>query len=250
MESFDQDIYPLAILIFIFTALFILVFFRLFKFLLQFMRLSKSHSEMVRKYLPLSELVVWTLFLIWAIQYLFNRGFLLTLVPLLVFIIIILYLARFGLRDIMAGIVFKTANDLNLQDHIDVAGISGKVSAIKQSTLEIEDASGRIVSIPYSKITGSVLLRQYPSQSLLSYNFILQVPLTQMPDGPTAFIEKLRVSILTLPWASQKKEPKIHSIRENTEDVHFNITIFSLDESYFAMTEKHLENEFSGKVVR
>jgi small-conductance mechanosensitive channel len=250
MEAFNSEIYPVAILLFIFIALFIVVFFRLFKYLIPFFRLQSSRAKFVKKYLPVSELTVWVLFLTWSTQYLFNRGYVLAWIPLLIFIIAILFLAWFGLKDIMAGIIFKTAHTLQLRDHISVAGISGKVTAIKQSTIEIEDQTGRIISIPFSKITGNILLRQYPSQSLLSHNFRISISNENITDGVFELIENLRITILTLPWASQKKEPKISVEEEYKEDILFNITVFSLDEGYFPLIEKHLEKKYKGKVLK
>jgi hypothetical protein len=250
MEAFNSEIYPVAILLFLFVALFIIVFFRLVKYLIPFLRLHSSKAKFAKKYLPVSELAVWILFLTWSTQYLFNRGYILAWIPLLIFILIILYLAWFGLKDIIAGIIFKTAHTLKINDYINVVGITGKVTAIKQSTIEIEDQTGRIVSIPFSRITGNILQQQYPSQSLLSHNFSIRIPNPNLSQGVFKLIEKLRITILTLPWASQKKEPKIIIEEEYTEDILFNITVFSLDERYFPMIEKHLERKYNGKILK
>jgi hypothetical protein len=250
MEAFNSKIYPVAILLFLFVALFIVVFFRLVKYLIPFFRLHSSRAKFVKKYLPVSELTIWVLFLTWSTQYLFNRGYILAWIPLLIFIIIILYLAWFGLKDIIAGIIFKTAHSLQINDQINVAGISGKVTAIKQSTIEIEDQSGRIISIPFSKVNGNILLRQYPSQSLLSHTFRMSIPNPDLSEGVFELKEKLRIAILTLPWSSQKKEPKISVEEEYKETVLFNITVFSLDDRYFPMIEKHLEKKYSGRVLK
>ncbi|GEM_PF-708583 len=248
MESFTQGLYPVSALIFIMAAVFIFAFFRLFKYLLQFIRIPRPQGDFVLRYLPVAELTAWVLFFIWGIQYLFKRGFLLTLIPLIVFIIIIIYLSWFALRDIIAGVVFKTGSSLMVNDHVNLTGTSGKVTAIKLRNLEIEDYSGQMVSIPYSKIVGQVIRKSYPSQSLLSHNFIFRIP---AQTGVDLFqcMENMRTDILTLPWSSQKKDPKISIEEETPQHILYNITVFSLDEAYFKKTEKFLEEEYKGKVL-
>lgn len=250
MEALNPGIFSFSIFLFVILALINFVFFRLFKYLVQFIRLTPRNAAFVNRYLPVTELAIWTIFFIWAIQYLFNRGYLVTIVPMLVFLIIILYLAWYGLKDIIAGVIFKTTNPLQDNDHVTVAGITGKVTAIRQASMEIEDYSGHIVNVPFSKIVGNIVLKHYPSQSLLSHNFLLQCPLSDIEGGVFDLSENLRTTILALPWASQKKEPKISIEAEGAEHILLNITIFSLDQSYFIKTEKFLEKEFGGQVVK
>lgn len=249
MMAFIQGVYPFSVSAVILVALIIFSGFRLFKFLMQFIRLPLPQAAMVNKYLPVGELVVWSMFFLWAIQFLFTRGYLVSVVPLILFVIIILYLAWFGLKDIIAGVIFKTTSHLQISDHVNIAGITGKVASIGYSGIELEDYSGRVVQIPFSKIVGNIWQKQYSSQSLLSHNFLLRIPLNDEMGDLFEVMEKLRMTILAFPWSSQKKEPKISIQDENPREVLFNITIFSLDQAYFVRTEKLLEKEFNGRVV-
>jgi len=250
MEAFYPGIYPLSIIIFLITAFFILAFFRLIKYMIQFVRLPKHKADLAKKYLPVAELTIWIIFFTWAIQYLYNRGYLVTIVPLMIFIIIILYLAWYVLKDLIAGIVFKTSNPLAINDHITVAGVSGKIIEIGQNILKIENDSGRIITIPYSKITGEIIQMHFPSQSLLSHCFLFKMELIYETEQVFEIIEKLRITILSLPWASQKKEPMIIIKDEGPNDILFSITVFSLDNGYFTRIEKFLEKEFNGRVIK
>jgi small-conductance mechanosensitive channel len=243
MATFSSGIYSVAVLMFLFNALLILAFFRLVKYLIPYMRLTSSQSEFVNKNLPVAELAAWIIFLVWAMQYMVVRGYLLTLFPVLVFTIIILYLAWYGLKDLIAGVVFRSSYSLNINDHISVMGIAGKITAISPTRIELEDHSGQIISIPYGKMAGNVVLRQYPSQTILSHHFMFEVPQTESPEDVFVIMEKLRITILALPWASQKKAPKITVEEQHTDHLILGITIFSIDESYFTRMEKILENE-------
>ena len=215
---------------------------------MQFIRLPVQQAEFFNKYLPVAELSVWIIFLLWSIQYLGSRGQLITLVPFLVFIILILYLAWYSLKDITTGVIFKTGKTHHINDHISVAGITGKITAMGMRNIEIEDYSGQIVTIPYSKIVGNIMLKSYPSQSLLSHNFRMKIAANENKDIFRT-IENMHISILTLPWSSQKKEPKISIEMETDQYYILSITIFSLDESYFKKTEKYLQQQYKGTVL-
>jgi small-conductance mechanosensitive channel len=244
-EVHEHDVYSLSIIWVLVVAALIIALFKLIRTLLPYTGIESENRETIKRYLPIAELASWALFLIWSIQFLFSRGFLLSIIPVLVFIIIVLYLAWYGLKDIMAGILFKAGSYFQINDYVDVAGISGKVLALKQRVIEIEDSAGRTVVIPYSQVTGKIFLKHYPSHSVLSHSFLLRVPASNITDGLISFIQKMHITILTLPWASHKKEPRIHIEQENQQEVIFNITIYSLDEKYFAMTERFLEKHFT-----
>lgn len=247
MDTVTFSIFRFSIVVFLLTGIIIFVFFRLFRYLMQFVRLSPGRILFLTKYLPLAELSTWILFLLWSIQYFATRGQLITLVPLLVFVIIILYLAWFALKDITAGVIFKTGKTHQLNDHISVAGIQGVIHAMGMRNLEVEDPEGRMIQIPYSRVVGNIMLKSYTSQSLLSHNFILQLPLQKDTDI-FQIMESIRLSILSMPWASQKNEPRISILDENPEQAELRITLFSLDTSYFKKTEKLLEKEYQARV--
>jgi len=248
MDTTSFSIFQFSILVFLMVGALIFIFFRLFSYMMQFVRLPIHQVEFFNKYLPVAELIVWIIFLLWSIQYLGSRGQLITLVPFLVFIILILYLAWYSLKDITTGVIFKTGKTHHINDHISVAGITGRITAMGMRNIEIEDYSGQIVTIPYSKIVGNIMLKSYPSQSLLSHNFRMKIAANENTDIFRT-IDNMHISILTLPWSSQKKEPKISIELETDQYYTLSITIFSLDESYFKRTEKYLQEQYKGTVI-
>jgi small-conductance mechanosensitive channel len=248
MDTTSFSIFQFSIIVFLMVGALIFIFFRLFRYMMQFIRLPVQQIEFFNKYLPVAELIVWIIFLLWSIQYLGSRGQLITLIPFLVFIILILYLSWYSLKDITTGVIFKTGKTHHINDHISVAGITGKITAMGMRNLEIEDYSGQIVTIPYSKIVGNIMLKSYPSQSLLSHNFRMKITADENTDIFST-VENIRTSILTLPWSSQKKEPKIIIETESKDFFMLSITIFSLDESYFKKTEKILQQQFNGIII-
>jgi small-conductance mechanosensitive channel len=248
MRQDHFDIIQFTLIFLLLLGAMIFAFFRLFKYLIQFMRIPVQQREFLLKYLPAAELFFWTTFLMWASQLLYSRGQIISLVPLLIFTIIIIFLGWFLLKDLVAGVIFRINNPYKINDYIQVSGLSGRLISIKLQCLEIEDPHGRVIAIPYSKVAGNIVSRAYPSQSILSHNFVLKMSRGR-ETNIFNIIEKLRKTILTLPWSAQKKEPKIEIADESEDSITFRITIYSLDESYFKKTEKHLEEKFGATAL-
>jgi small-conductance mechanosensitive channel len=249
MRQEHIDIIQFTLIFLLLLGAMIFAFFRLFKYLIQFMRIPVRQREFLLKYLPATELFAWVAFLMWASQLLYSRGQIISIVPLLIFTIIIILLGWFLLKELVAGIIFRINNRYKINDYIHISGLSGRLLSVGLQCLEIEDAQGRIIAIPYSKVAGNIVSRAYPSQSILSHNFVLKIG---RGDEANIFnlIEKLRKTILTLPWSAQKKEPKIEIADESEDSIAFRITIYSLDEVYFKKTEKHLEEKFGATALK
>lgn len=248
MDYFNPGVYFFNILFASLAAIFIFIFFRLFKYLIQFFKLPRATVEFINKYFPVTELIAWIFYLFWCIQYFFSRGLLITFVPLLVFIGLTLFLIWFALKDIIAGIVFKSLNFYKLNDTISVDNVSGKIVKLGQRMLQVENISGQIMSIPYSKLSGSFLIKSHPSQTLISHNFVIKIPLD---DGEDIFrkIEDIKTEIMLLPWSSQKKEPKIYVREENRDFMILALTLYSLDETYIQRTGKHLRDIYRASIL-
>jgi small-conductance mechanosensitive channel len=243
MRQDHFDIIQFTLIFLLFLGAMIFAFFRLFKYLIQFMRIPVRQREFLLKYLPAAELFFWITFLMWASQLLYSRGQIISLVPLLIFTIIIILLGWFLLKDLVAGVIFRINNPYKINDYIHISGLSGKLISIGLQCLEIEDPQGRVIAIPYSKVAGNIISRAFPSQSILSHNFVLKI--NRVPETDIfSLTEKLRKTILTLPWSAQKKEPKIEIADESKDFIVFRITIYSLDEIYFKKMEKHIEEKY------
>ncbi|MFW5758989.1 MAG: mechanosensitive ion channel domain-containing protein [Bacteroidota bacterium] len=249
MELFGSGNYFFSTSLVITGVVFIFALFRGFRYLLQYFRLPRNFVELVEKYLPAAELTVWLLFLIWSVHFFYTKGLLITFLPLLVLLSIVLYLIWYALRDITAGIVFKTSGRFQINDAISVGDVNGKIIEMGQRNLIIENLSGQIISIPYSKVDGIMITKSSPSQSLVSHNFLFQLTIEQEKDV-FELIQNLQADILLLPWSSQKKEPIIRIHEETDKTVILAITIYCLEEISFKKTEKFLTNAYHGKVLK
>jgi hypothetical protein len=245
METSPLGTFQITLIIFILSGIVLFALFRLIHFILQYIGMERRQSELIFNILPVAELICWIIWLLWSIQYFYSYGQLILVFPVILLIMIVLFLSWYALKDLTAGIIFKTGKIHQLNDQISVAGISGRISAWGLRTLELEDNNGQMISIPYSRMLGNIISRSYPSQTLLSHNFNLRIKKTRNFDV-SAFEMELRHVILTLPWSSQTKEPRINVLEDTEASMAYNITIYSLDETYLKKTETVLLERFKG----
>lgn len=248
MELFGTGSYFFSTSLVIIGVVFIFAVFRAFRYLLQYFRLPRNLVELIEKYMPAVELTIWLLFLIWSIHFFYAKRLLITFIPLLVLLSLVLYLVWFALRDITAGIIFKTSGRFQVNDTISLGEVKGRIVGMGQRNLLIENLSGQIVSIPYTRVDGNIITKSSPSQSLLSHNFNFRL---LVPENMDAFqlVQNVQSELLLLPWSSQKKEPKVRISEENEREVTLVITIYCLEEMYFKKTENFLTGTYQGKVL-
>ena len=249
MELFGSGGYFFATSLVIIGVVFIFALFRVFRYLLQYFRLPRNFVELIEKYLPAVELTIWLLFLTWSAHFFYSKKLLITFIPLLVLFSLVLYLIWYALRDITAGIIFKTSGRFEINDTISLGNVKGKIIEMGQRNLIIENLLGQIISIPYTKVDGNMITKSSPSQSLLSHNFLFQLSIEEEKDV-FKLIQNLHADILLLPWSSQKKEPIIRIYDEIDGKVILAITIYCLEEINFKKTENFLSDTYHGKVLK
>jgi len=247
MENLSQLFISITPIIFLILTFLIFSIFRLFRPIMKYFKFTEARKQFITRYLPVSELIIWIIFLGGMSQYYYYKEYPLLLAPAIIFTAILFFLAWFALKDVIAGIVTKTSGHIKVHDIITVSGFTGRVIQLSYTHLLVEDNSGKVFTIPYSTINPSTIVRHSSSQTLLPHTFLFAC--NNNGTDAAKITEQLKKEILILPWASQKKEPRIVILEETDKTITFRITIFSVDESFLWKTSKWLEERFSGRVV-
>ncbi len=89
--------------------------------------INKKYSKWTRKVnlIPAIELIVWLIFIFWAVDYLFKNKLYYQYLVISIVIIVVIFLAWFVIKDFIAGIVFKVQNDLQINSNIQLGKIIG-----------------------------------------------------------------------------------------------------------------------------
>lgn len=230
-----------AVYEFLFLGVIVFLAFRALRFLMPLLVKRKELRRQLYRYLPVSELLVWLVFIIWSVQFFLRRNQLFAIALLCFLAILIFWLSRFLLKDFLAGVVFKTTAHFSVYDTIRFNDTVGKITRFNQRSLEIETSEGNILFIPYSELIHRTNIKTEPAETISRFSFRLK---TFKHKELAAQKTALKRALLHLPWISVKKEPQIVLVAETDNHFEFDITVFAPERKYYFLIENTLKKQF------
>ncbi len=226
---------------FILFAVLMLVFFRLLKFGLSVMFKKKKNSRLTQTYFPLVELVSWLIFLVLYLFLFFSirSAFAYVLVGVVFFLLY--FVMQFGVKDMMAGVFFKSRNKFQIGDILEFENQKGVIKNLGQSSIEIETGDGQTQFIPYTKIIFSITKKSETTGQSSGYSFLLE---TANDKDVVEITEQIKTAIISLPWSSVQRMPLINLKEQSRETSIFEITVYPVDSSFSGKIEKYVVGEF------
>ena len=231
-----------AIYIFLFFCLVLFFTFRLINYVLPLIPFRRGIKKPVLKYLPVFELLVWLLFLIWAVQFFIKYHYWYAIGLFVIIFIILIWVSWFVLKDIIAGIIFRTSENFSVNESIVLKGYSGKIVKFKSRSLELETDSGEHINIPYNIVLSEVVSKSNPAEMIKGHTFKINL---SKKSALLQSIENIKTDILNLPWISVKKVPSIKTVDETNEEFVLEITVYSLEKEYFVKIENFIKEKYS-----
>jgi len=215
--------------------------------------MSSAARTRIRVLLPSGVFVAWTLFGLWAIERLFAEksfqpvllgGVALALAALFVW---------FLLRDVVAGIIFRTKHPNVLNHHLSVGNMKGKVIGLRSTTLQIQTDSGEQLSFPYSKIAGESITEFARSKTLDRFHFALPV---EGDEDPEVLNRELRKELLLIPWVNHHIPPTVRLSSSDGRRVA-NVSFHCLNDEHASTIQERMrgaaakrEQDYSKKPKR
>ncbi|MEA3318176.1 MAG: mechanosensitive ion channel [Bacteroidota bacterium] len=222
------------------TVLFL--FFRLLALVMPIIFRKKQICRLIKKYIPSIELVVWILVLSKTYNKLFLSNKIFAILSLTIVVSIVLYFIWFALKDLVAGIVFKSTSKIELGENVRIDSYTGEIVKFAYRTLNIETIKGEVIYIPYYKIITSSVIKVNLAEAIKTYSFKLEIAKT---ENIINLIAEIRDAIINLPWSSVKKSPGVYIIEEKSDSVLFDITIYAIEEVYFYNIENYIKEKFA-----
>ncbi len=231
---------------FILFAILILIFFRLLKFGLSILFKKKKNSRLISTYFPLVELVSWLIFLVLYLFLFFSIRSVFAYV-LVGFIFFLLYFVLlYGVKDLIAGVFFKSRNKFNIGDILEFDGQKGIIKSLGHSSIEIETGDGQTQFIPYAKIIFSVTKKSESTGQSSGYSFLLE---TANDKDIMETTDQIKTAIISLPWSSIQRMPIINLKGQTDSNSIFEITVYPVDSSFSGKIEKYIVEKFSTEPV-
>ena len=220
---------------FIIAGFVLFVFLRAFKYLLPIVLKNTAQLSMAYRIFPVAETMVWVFYFSWYIFRFSEINPYYTIAIIFILLIIIFWISRYFLKDLIAGIIFRASGKFKTGDIIMFKEIKGKVRKFRVDCLEIESPENRVVYIPYGKLIDRTAIKSESTDQTMSYSFLLE---TKKNKPQEEIIKNIRRYLLSMPWSSVKKDPEV-VLREQSEHHYLiEITVFPLDKQY----AKKIEN--------
>ncbi|TVQ15037.1 MAG: mechanosensitive ion channel family protein [Bacteroidetes bacterium] len=197
-----------------------------------------THQKNMRTYVlrifPWIEVVLWTVYVFWAIHYWFHdlAGYM--LISATIAIVLILLMGWYVFRDIISGAVLRSDNNLEPGLKITTDNLSGTITSLGFISLEITSADGERVNVPYSKITGQSIAKRAAKGQGKSQSFKIHIPRRY---GALNIEKRLKRKILELPWVIAEGDIKI-SMKIMGEVYETEISFYTIKEEMLNQTEE------------
>ena len=230
---------------FVLIGIILLLLFRVLRYSLPMLVKSTKRRDFIKRQLPVIEITLWFLFLSW---FTFRFAQMLELYALIVaglLFLLIFWFSRYFLRELIAGILFKSGRRYKKGDSITVAGHTGKIQNFGLELLEIEGVDGQTIFIPYSKLVGDAIhSRSESSEKSSSHTFSLKINW----QGNFAELEKeLQAFALTLPWVSLIKPLQTTLLDQDGDTMHINLTVYLIDHDFAINVQKSFDEKFTSE---
>ena len=214
--------------------------------LINIVPLQNRTRKIVKRLVPIIEIVIWAAFFIWAANALFRANMVYTGLLLLMIVVFVLIFARVLATDLIAGIILKTEDSFKIGDSMQFGENKGKITRADYRFLEIETDMGAIVRIPYSKIAdGSIV--QLNSVEITKISHTIKIS-TDKKSSLSVTTELLRAISLNSPYVAVTKDPNIQLVSETDESFMFDISISTLDKKYIPIIQNYIEEQFESRV--
>lgn len=219
----------------------ILVIFRLIQYALPVLLANRKKYQRILHAVPVIETAVWVFFLSWFTFRFSEIRAVYTLVVVGILIILIFWISRFFLKDLIAGMFFRTSGRFKEGEVISHENQKGFIKKFGIQALEIESQEGQIIFLPYSKLFESYTIKSESKEQSAAFSFVLVIPRSHSHDE---IIHLIRAFLISLPWSSVQKAPTVY-IREQTENQYtVEVTAFPVEKIYGKKIESMTRAKF------
>ena len=209
-------------------------------------RLKANYRAQIDRLLPVVEVVIGMIFLLWAISLFVPDNSEITWWIAGVFSLGLLVAGWFSIRDLVSGIVLRSDITFKPGQWIQSNQTEGFIMNLGYRTMEIETEAGLQIKLPYSQLAKTVLATADRTKSAHAHTFLLDINNTKSVAELTSLI---RAAALTAFWSSPPRDPYIHYV-ELKEDKHlFEITVFCMNEAYSTDLERSIRRQLKDAVL-
>ncbi len=224
------------------VAIFLVI--RMFRLLIPLIFYKENPRKYILKFFPVVELIIWLIFLSWF-TFLFSEADKIYVYVLLALLLMLLFwISRYWLKDLIAGVVFRSSTRLKVGDLLHVERLKGAIRKFGNYSVELETQDSQIIFIPYSKLVDAVNIISEPTGRSQGYTFIL---VCDRKEDQTKIMQQIKTTILATPWVSVNRMPVINLVIQSDTSWEFEITVFPINKSFVGKIETLVTEKYAGK---
>jgi len=241
MNYLEQNYSAFPVLSLILMGLLVYFVLRIFRFAIPYVAKNRNLREWLGQYFSLFELSVWVVFALWFLPNLMRKNIYAGIGLSLILIAIFIWIAWFGLRNLVAGFIFKSNSGLKIGEQIQIGDQSGIILKLGYRNIVLDSANGNMVSLAYSQITNLPLIKISSNEQRHSTSFELH---TAKTDNILKLTNEIKAKILMHPRCSLTEQPKVELLQEQGQKMLFSIKIFAVENKYLSVIEEYIKVNF------
>lgn len=226
---------------FIVLSLVLVFLFRLLRYVIPLFARKNKTTERIHRILPVIEISVWFTFLSWFVFRFAEIKQAYAIIILTILIFLIFWISKFLLKELIAGIIFRSTGHYSQGDHINFQGQTGIIRRFRVNFIEAETPEGEILFIPYSQLAEEATIKKEGKEQTSAYTFLLE---TFRELSVDEMIQNVRSFILSLPWSSVKKMPGVILVEESEDQYLFEITVYPVQKNMAKKIEYELIKKY------
>jgi len=176
-----------------------------------------------------AELVVWTLFFLYA----FYRLLLAAPLSSLILAGLLLLLGRPWWRDFLPGLLFRLEGDVEPGDYLTYQDHRYGIEALRARSLKLRSESGAYLILPYRLLGEVVIAKAAQKTALTPFTFQLETDASE---------EKIEQLLVECPWSAPGQLPQV---KEEGEGL-YQVTTFAPNEEIREKQERYLVERLRG----
>jgi len=215
---------------------------RVLKLLIKRASESNPIGKKVQATEPLIVLILWILILFWIIYYLFYEKSYYNFIVFALIVLIFLSISWFFVKDFIAGVAFKVQNDYSSGDIVQFGEVSGRLENLYLTHVSIYTNEGKLVKIPYSRLSNEIVSQKSSSGSFGRNQFLLKLPKKQTAAELKEILKNL---LLNSPWRVVNRAPVINLKSESTDFFEFEIQLETRNDKHLNYVISYLKKRFN-----
>lgn len=153
-------------------------------------------------------------------------------------LIVLGFVTRYLILDVVTGAIYKMQNELKQGDYIKIGSIAGQIKAVNLTHLEMTSENGQHIKIPYSRLNRELIARTTTPEGMEEFTISM---LFNKRFSKQEVEERIKYELTNSPWCNFKDPPVIRLRKEEEEKYTYDLLIYAMNHRHLRMVEQQLK---------